>query len=162
MNNTLKASLIALGLLATPMMASAGDVSNSFTTYVNIASQCTLAPVEDVELTVSASSASAFIQKYFVVECNDQLPYTLEINTQAGGLMDVTDTTTNKAYQVKFENANTGLPWGTVANGEELSALGSGFPEAIAYNVRFNSDSAYGKPAVGTYTGTYTATLTFF
>jgi spore coat protein U-like protein len=155
--------IAAACLLGMAGMAQAADVTDQFQVTVIVGASCELQPVQDIIMTVPSGSQVATRNAMFNVSCSDQLPYTLELNTQAGGALDVTDSNTNRTYQVKFKQSMTNAPWGSVANGEAYSGVGAGLWQNIPYRVTFNQDMAYGMPQVGVYENpAYTATLSFF
>lgn len=155
-------AVVATALLGLAGFAQAGVVQDASTVTVSVEASCDMWPVDDHYINVaSGQSAGASNGKYFNVTCSDQLPYTVEVNTKAGGLLDVYDASTGRVYEVKFVNGMTGTPLGTVANGEAITETGTGMGQYLFYNVQFNINGAYGLPQVGSYDGDFTATVNF-
>lgn len=161
MKHSVKITAIAACLLGMAGLAQADSVSDSGLVRVTVQGTCSIQPISDKVLDMTG--ATMISQSFPVlVLCSDQLPYTLALDTEAGGFFNVTDSNTNRTYQVKFtKDDNTG--WGSVANGDEFVSAGTGQYQTHQFNVSFNADNAYtNKPQVGSYVGAPTATLSFF
>lgn len=150
-------------LLALSSVASAGTTVNPQTkTTLQVNTFCEINPVIDTYIYVGNQQIDGVSYESVNVRCNDQLPYILENDAQAGGLVDVTSAANGRTYQVEFVAAAlNNTAWGTAANGEEISATGSGEGQNYGYTVYFNRAYQYGAPQVGTYTGMKTHTISF-
>lgn len=162
MNNTIKVSVLAIALFGAAGVAQAQSVNDSMGVTVDVSASCELMARAGHNIIVPGNGMSGSQFGMYGVKCNDQLPFVLAIDgTTAGGQVTVTDTNTGRSYQAKMVQAATNVPWGTVANGEAYSGVGTGLWNNIPVRVTFNQDLAYGRPQVGDYNGTITRVLSW-
>ena len=157
----------ALALVGVAGLASAGVITDQGTITVNVESGCTLLPIPDVEIGATDISENGAFTPISVL-CNDQLPYTLEVSSDANGFVPVTDTTNGRTYQVQILQEDQVSIWSTKANQGEVNAVGSGQWQDLWAIVKWTTaqnDAMYGmsnyKPQQGNYAGTVNVKLTY-
>jgi spore coat protein U-like protein len=106
----------------------------------------------------------------FNVQCNAGTPYTIEADAQAGGLVTlVGDNTagTVDAYLFQGDMMALTTPFGSLANGEEISGVATGNSDRHDFTIVFNSDVDGGMivqratPVADVYRATINQTFTF-
>lgn len=106
----------------------------------------------------------------FNVQCNAGTPYTIETDAQAGGLVTLIGDNTGgtvDAFLFQGDNMSLTVPFGSLANSEEISGVATGNSDRHDYTVVFNSDvegggfTARATPAADVYRATINHTFTF-
>ncbi|HIE1099702.1 TPA: hypothetical protein ACXJQL_002263 [Stenotrophomonas maltophilia] len=98
------------------------------------------------------------------VECNRDLPYTIEMDTaDASGNFVMTDAATLKEIKGRASFGLNGpsnfQPFGTVANNAALTSVGTGSVQLFSTRITVNTDATYA--AVGTYTAERQITISY-
>lgn len=152
MRNTLLASAIAPLLLAAGF-ASAGENTANVELEFTVESSCYLYADELVAASTdgftghgggvmsAGTTGSGDVLMDFA--CNAGLPFTLETNADVGGMYELVGDSTGTTVPVRivFNDAEE-LPFGSVANGEARSFVGTGQVEQMNVGVYFNEDAS--------------------
>lgn len=171
----LKLLVLSLALAIIPSFAHAGQEDDNFTMTLNVEAHCEFDVVGDIVMDTTGMTAdlrqiSPFWRLTGIkqgnsawVKCNTGLPYQLELDTEAGGSTLLTDQSTGRAlpFLVKWGGQESnGAVWGQIANGEQLSGVGTGTAVNLEFHTASNWQTGF-NPAEGFYTRLMTANLVF-
>lgn len=157
----------AIALVGFAGSASAASTSDQFDVTLNVAAACTIGgQAADIymEHDSTGGNAQGGGMTSFDVTCNQDLPFTIEVDNQAGGRFTMVDPVTAKTVSgdMLIDYVNDGTPnWsviGTAANGEALAQVGIGQPQGYTLDIFYNEGYV---PAVGTYLYTPTYSITW-
>lgn len=148
----------AVLLMGAASSASAGDVSGQFDMTLIVEAACAIDTTNTGRShTLSGGNVGVGSATNINVVCNDQLPYVLEIDNQAGGIFTLTNAdglTLNGTMTAGFG----GPALGSAANSEGWSRVGTGTWESVQVGYMYDFGMS---PPVGIYAATKTATVTF-
>ena len=161
-HNFTKAAIVAACLLGVAGLAQADTRSDDFDVIVHVPVVCSLQPFAQTILNIDPAITTASSTVNLIAHCSYLTPFQVQLYTsEVGGKLDVTDAGTNRDYQVLFTKPSNGTLYGRIADGEALSAIGTGEWQAVDANVSFNADGGYGRPQQGQYIGTLVAEMVF-
>lgn len=152
----LAASVLAFGVVGA---ASAGTVNDNFTITLTVDAMCSIDQAAgDINMVHNAASGTAGSGVTALgITCSQDLPYTVEVDSNVGGNIVLTDASTMKTVgaTLKFNDYSTGtynpILWGSVANGEAFSDIGTGVRKDFSIDVVYDEGR---HPASGVYTDT--------
>lgn len=146
--------------------ASAADITDSINLTVQVDPACRIFQAPgDVSMIHDSTGGNTAGDGNTVMSviCNNNLPFNLEVDTNMGAEVVLTDANTGKSViaTLKIDESGNGYNpafWGSTANNMQFNGSGTG-----AYQV-FSIDVNYGNgrmPAVGTYTNGSNVLLNF-
>lgn len=170
MKNTLLASAIALaGVFGFAGAASAQSATAMTEINVTVDNSCSIETPESQifgHLGLS-NDGSGYVSGYgtsISVACNLGLPYSVETNAGANGVLTLDGQETGGSLPVRVSLQDNGAPFGSISNGEELSSVGTGEPQSVGIDVDFNDDGSQmilPVPAADNYGGTLVYTVSW-
>lgn len=174
MRKTLLASATAALMLAAGA-ASAQSISHDVQLEVLVETSCAFTVAENyvgsqidgfsaIDGGISAANGAS-AQGSMTIACNTGMPYTIETNADANGLLTLTGQNTGGTIPARiFQGGDNTTVFGSVANGEEWSGVGNGDLQDMTYVVYFNDDGSeqyLPVPAVDTYGTVLSLTASF-
>lgn len=151
---------LGLGLLCIPLSSLAADETDTFDVTATVASACSVSAT-DLAFGTYDSVLGTNGTSSITSNCTLATSYTLALDF--GGAADVNSrvmdgpNSETLSYQLTQDVAGL-IPWGTVADGDEVSLVGTGLDVVTTV---FGQIASGQNVEAGSYTDTITVTLTF-
>ncbi len=165
MNKYVLATSLVLAL-ASASSAQAETIDRTLNINATVNAFCTFTPSNsDITTDLSGFMLTATANESFSVICNEQLPYTIETESEDG--VFALENADGDLLYAQFHSVASGM-FGSPSIGQGENAyqsIGTGAVQYVPYSIRFNvgqnGEMKNTRAAIGDYTATQTVSLTY-